>query len=80
MPKILIPKGFMPIALSEIGQNKSVAYYNPKSRMFMFTLNSSRVLGPVSVDEMPALLHVANDISSMKGHYGPITLPPGIDA
>ena len=67
----LIPKGFFPIALSDLHGHIAVAYYNKDRHMFLFRLDDDAV-GPIEAEKLESFLHVLRDVNDMKGRYHPL--------
>lgn len=71
--KILIPKGFVRIAISEGGsdfmQNRAVAYYSDERGMLFFVIDEEIGVGPMPRQQLNALHHVMSDVISMRGNY-----------
>jgi len=73
--KTLIPKDFLPVAYSDVGNNNvAIAYYNKKRQMMIFKVNG-KLLDAISVSDLGALYHVFQDIMQMKGRFVPISIP-----
>ena len=71
MSEALIPKGFFPIALTDLHNNVAVAYFNKDRRLLLFRLNDS-VVGPIEPSELESFIHVLRDVNDMKGRFHPL--------
>ncbi len=67
----LIPKGFFPIALTDLHGHKAIAYYNRDRHLLMFVVDGA-ALGPIEADMLESFIHVLKDVTEMKGRYHPL--------
>lgn len=74
---VLIPKGFFPIAMTDLHNNIAVAYFNKERSLLLVRLNDS-VVGPFEPTELESFLHVLRDVSDMRGRFLPLQgMPDG---
>ena len=71
-PRQLIPRDYVRIALSPLSHSTGEAFYNRKIRKFIFRIDEQILFGPITHEQMEALLHVANDVREMRGRYGAV--------
>ena len=69
----LIPKGFEPVALTELHGHKATAFFNRERHLLMFQVNDT-VVGPIEPSELESFLHVLKDVGDMRGRYHPIKI------
>jgi len=75
MGDTLIPKGFFPIALTDLHNNIATCYYNKERHLLLVRLNDS-VVGPIEPSELESLLHVLKDVAEMRGRFMPLPEVP----
>jgi len=69
MTDIIIPRGYDPIAKSELLHTTGEAYYNRDVAKVFFVIEN-RAFGPFTRGELEAAMHVANDVSYLlKGRW-----------
>jgi len=75
--KKLVPKGFYPIALSEINRTTAIAYFNKERRLLYFAIGD-KTIGPIPPNHLETLMHVMTDVKDMRGRFHPINIPEAL--
>jgi hypothetical protein len=75
---LLIPDGFLPIAVRDDNLGTTVISYNPDRKEFFLVVNE-RAMGPLVKSDLECLIENIKDVLSHKGHYCYISeyLPDG---
>lgn len=61
-------KGYRPVAVRDDFAGNTVVSFNTETRKFLLSV-SGKLMGPIDLDEIKALLENLKDIVEMKGHY-----------